>query len=89
MRTIVLMKKWGKWTMAKVEFFTYEGYRAWADQLGLSDYRVAKISGVSKQCISDFKCQKCNMSAESREKIAQALCDFLQRKRRRRVKHAS
>ena len=51
----------------------YEKYRKLAYSKGLTDYAVSKQSGVSRQCISDWKTGKHEISLGNRYKIAQIL----------------
>lgn len=51
----------------------YEKYRAVAFSQGLTDCAVARLSGVSRQSISEWKHGRYNLSLRNRYKISQAL----------------
>lgn len=51
----------------------YEKYAARRDELGLTDYKVAQLAGISRGIISDWKRGKCKPNAENRVKIAKAI----------------
>lgn len=51
----------------------YEKYRKIAYAKGLTDYAVSKHTGVAKQCLSDWKNGKHELSLGNRYKIAQFL----------------
>lgn len=51
----------------------YEQYRAVAFEKGLTDCAVARLSGVSRQSISEWKHGRYQLSLKNRYKISQAL----------------
>lgn len=51
----------------------YEKYSKRRDELGLTDYKVAQMAGISKSTLSDWKNGKCTPNAENRAKIAKAI----------------
>lgn len=48
----------------------YNRYREFAKALGLTDYKVAQLSGVSRKCISDWHCGKHQLSLGNRYRIS-------------------
>lgn len=48
----------------------YKEYRVYAEEFGLTDYAVSKLTGVSRQAISEWKTGKHNLSLRNRHKIA-------------------
>lgn len=51
----------------------YEKYAEQRDKLGLTDYKVAQLAGISRGIISDWKRGKCKPNADNRVKIAKAI----------------
>ena len=51
----------------------YEKYSARRDELGLTDYRVAQIAGISRGIISEWKNGRSTPNAENRFRIAKAI----------------
>lgn len=51
----------------------YEKYAEQRDKLGLTDYKVAQLAGISRGIISEWKRGKCKPNAENRVKIAKAI----------------
>lgn len=51
----------------------YNRYREFAKALGLTDYRVAQLSGVSRQSICEWHCGKHQLSLGNRYKISVVL----------------
>lgn len=52
---------------------TYEGYAEIRDKIGMTDYAVAKKSGVGKSTFSDWKNGRCSPKSDKLLKIAAAL----------------
>lgn len=48
----------------------YENYAKRRDELGLTDYRVSKDTGIPYSCISDWKNGRCKPKADKLKKIA-------------------
>lgn len=60
--------------MAKTNgIFLYEKYAARRDELGLTDYKVAKLAGISKCIISDWKRGRSTPNVDNRARIAKAI----------------
>jgi transcriptional regulator with XRE-family HTH domain len=51
----------------------YEKYAEQRDKLGLTDYKVAQIAGISRGIISEWKHGRCKPNAENRMRIAKAI----------------
>lgn len=51
----------------------YEKYAEQRDKLGLTDYKVAQLAGISRGIISEWKRGKCKPNADNRVKIAKAI----------------
>ena len=51
----------------------YEKYSARRDELGLTDYKVAQIAGISRGIISEWKNGRSTPNAENRFRIAKAI----------------
>lgn len=51
----------------------YEKYAKRRDELGLTDYRVSKDTGVPYSCISDWKKGRCTPKIDKIKKIAKYL----------------
>lgn len=51
----------------------YENYQEIRDKIGMTDYAVAKRSGVSKSTFSDWKSGRCCPKSDKLLKIAAAL----------------
>lgn len=51
----------------------YEKYAEQRDKLGLTDYKVAQLAGISRGIISEWKHGKCKPNADNRVKIAKAI----------------
>ena len=60
--------------MAKTDGFAlYEKYAARRDELGLTDYKVAQIAGISRGIISEWKNGRSTPNTENRFRIAKAI----------------
>lgn len=51
----------------------YEKYASRRDELGLTDYKVAKIAEISRSIISDWKKGKSTPNVDNRARIARAI----------------
>jgi transcriptional regulator with XRE-family HTH domain len=51
----------------------YEKYAARRDELGLTDYKVAQIAGISRGIISEWKNGRSTPNTENRFRIAKAI----------------
>lgn len=51
----------------------YEKYSARRDELGLTDYKVAQIAGISRGIISEWKNGRSTPNTENRFRIAKAI----------------
>ena len=51
----------------------YAKYAEQRDKLGLTDYKVAQLAGISRGIISEWKRGKCKPNADNRVKIAKAI----------------
>ena len=60
--------------MAKTDgLVLYEKYAARRDELGLTDYKVAQIAGISRGIISEWKNGRSTPNTENRFRIAKAI----------------
>ena len=48
----------------------YEIYARLRDSMGVTDYRVAKETGIAKSTLSDWQKGKCNIKTEKLQKLA-------------------
>ena len=51
----------------------YEKYAERRNKLGLTDYKVAQLAGISRGIISKWKRGRCKPNADNRIKIARAI----------------
>ena len=51
----------------------YEKYAEQRDKLGLTDYKVAQLAGISRGIISEWKRGRCKPNADNRVRIAKAI----------------
>lgn len=51
----------------------YKKYAARRDELGLTDYKVAQIAGISRGIISEWKNGRSTPNTTNRHKIAKAI----------------
>ena len=60
--------------MAKTDgLVLYEKYATRRDELGLTDYKVAQIAGISRGIISEWKNGRSTPNTENRFRIAKAI----------------